>query len=338
VILAIESSCDDSAIAIIDRQSLEIVFEGKTSQNDAHKPFGGVVPELAARLHAENLPKLLEGAKPYFLRIKAIAVTNEPGLSVALAEGVVMAQALSLALNKPILPIHHIKGHLYSLFMRSKARFPLSAAMVSGGHTALIEAKDYGNFSQIAVSLDDALGEAFDKAAKMLNLDYPSGAALEKAARSGDENRFDFPLPLKGDPRLAFSFSGLKNSVRLAIEALESAGSLEAQTKADIAASFQKAAIAHLLDKTRRYAQKARPKQMGLIGGASANLILRDRFGALCREFDCEPLFAPLEYCGDNAAMIARAAIEAYDLGLFCDPAAIQIRSRAPFAPPAICI
>jgi N6-L-threonylcarbamoyladenine synthase len=199
--------------------------------------------------------------------------------------------------------------------------------MVSGGHTALIEARSYSLVNQIAATLDDALGEAFDKAAKMLNLDYPSGAELEKAARSGDENRFDFPLPLKGDPRLAFSFSGLKNSVRIAIESL---GLIDDQTKADIAASFQKAAIAHLLDKTRRYMQKARPQRMGLIGGASANKTLRERFGALCEEFGAAPLFAPLEYCGDNAAMIARAAIEAYDLGLFCDPAQIQIRSRSP--------
>ncbi|MDR0664460.1 MAG: tRNA (adenosine(37)-N6)-threonylcarbamoyltransferase complex transferase subunit TsaD [Helicobacteraceae bacterium] len=325
MILAIESSCDDSAIALIDRQNLNVVFEGKTSQNDAHKPFGGVVPELAARLHAENLPKLLEGAKPHFPQVEALAVTNEPGLTVALAEGVIMAQALSLALNKPILPINHIKGHIYSLFIGKADDFPLSAVMVSGGHTLIIEAEDFARVSQAAISLDDAFGEAFDKVAKALSLTYPNGAALEIAARSGDENRFDFPLPLKNDPRLAFSFSGLKNSVRLAIESQKA---IDGQTKADIAASFQKAAIAHLLDKTRRYMQKARPKKMGLIGGASANAALRDRFGALCGEFDCEPLFAPIEYCGDNAAMIARAAIDAYDRGLFCDPSEIKIRSR----------
>ncbi|MDR2152938.1 MAG: tRNA (adenosine(37)-N6)-threonylcarbamoyltransferase complex transferase subunit TsaD [Helicobacteraceae bacterium] len=329
MILAIESSCDDSAIALIDRQSGAIVFEGKTSQNDAHKPFGGVVPELAARLHAENLPKLLEGAKPYFSRLKAIAVTNEPGLTVALAEGVIMAQSLSLALNLPILPIHHVKGHLYSLFMQSEICFPLSAVMVSGAHTTLIEAEDFSRFNQAAISLDDAFGEAFDKTAKALNLDYPNGAALEAMALKGDENRFDFPLPLKNDPRLAFSFSGLKNSVRLTIESF---GVATAQTKADIAASFQKTAIAHLLDKTRRYMQRARPKRMGLIGGASANATLRERFGALCREFNCEPLFAPLKYCGDNAAMIAKAAVDAYDLALFCDPSKIAIRSRSPLA------
>ncbi|MDR2033639.1 MAG: tRNA (adenosine(37)-N6)-threonylcarbamoyltransferase complex transferase subunit TsaD [Helicobacteraceae bacterium] len=328
MILAIESSCDDSAIAIIDRATLKIVFEAKVSQNEAHNPFGGVVPELAARLHAENLPKLLEGAKPYFSRIEAIAVANEPGLTVALAEGVVMAQALSLALKKPILPIHHIKGHLYSLFLQTKSAFPLSAAMVSGGHTLLIEAQDFSRVKQIAASLDDALGEAFDKIAKMLGLGYPGGGAIEELAQKGDPKRFDFPLPLRNDPCLAFSFSGLKNSVRLAIESL---GALDDRTKADIAASFQKAAIDHLLDKTRRYVSKARPQRMGLIGGVSANKLLRDRFAALCRDYDCEPLFAPAEYCGDNAAMIARAAIDAYKLGLFCEPDRIVIRSRSAF-------
>ncbi|MDR1451096.1 MAG: tRNA (adenosine(37)-N6)-threonylcarbamoyltransferase complex transferase subunit TsaD [Helicobacteraceae bacterium] len=327
MILAIESSCDDSAIALIDIQTLNIVYEAKTSQNEAHKPFGGVVPELAARLHAENLPKLLTGVKPYLSNVKAIAVVNEPGLTVALAEGVIMAQSLSIALKLPVLPIHHIKGHLYSLFLQKPTDFPLSAAMVSGGHTLLIEAQDYSRVRQTAISLDDALGEAFDKAAKMLNLDYPNGSALEAAALLGDENRFGFPLPLKNDPKLAFSFSGLKNSLRLAIESLNA---IDAQTAADMAASFQKAAIAHLLDKTRSYMRRARPKKMGLIGGASANKTLRKRFAAACQEFDCAPLFAPIEYCGDNAAMIARAAIEAYERGLFCDPSKIQIRSRAP--------
>lgn len=200
--------------------------------------------------------------------------------------------------------------------------------MASGGHTLIVEAKSYIDMRQIAASIDDSMGEAFDKVAKMLGLGYPGGPLIEALAKKGDENRFDFPLPLRNDPQLAFSYSGLKNSVRLAIEAL---GELNEKDRADTAASFQKAAVGHLLFKTRRYLQKARPKRFGLVGGVSANAYLRERFTALCKEFGCEPLFAPLSFCSDNAAMIARAALEEYRLQNLTDPAHVSIRSRAPF-------
>ncbi|GHV03530.1 tRNA N6-adenosine threonylcarbamoyltransferase [Campylobacterota bacterium] len=328
MILAIESSCDDSAVAIIEIASYKIALEARESQNDAHNAYGGVVPELAARLHAENLPKLLELAAPYFGRLKAIAVTNRPGLTVALAGGVVMAQALSLALKLPIICIHHIAGHLYSLFIESEARFPLSALMVSGGHTLLIDADKNGRLRQVAASLDDALGEAFDKCAKLLGLGYPGGAALEKLAGQGDENRFDFPIPLRGDDRLAFSYSGLKNSVRLACEKAATDGAIDEKTRADIAASFQKAAVAHLLRVTDRFVMRARPQRLGLIGGVSANEYLRSRFASLCTRHGIEPLFAPLSFCGDNAAMIARAAVVQFHAGAFAEPSEIKIVSR----------
>ena len=323
MILAIESSCDDSALALLEIDTLKLIFHDRMVQN------GGVVPELAARLHAVNLPKLLESVVDYLPRVKAVAVTHEPGLTVALAEGVVMAQALALALKVPLIAVNHIKGHLCSLFVETPSCFPLSVLMASGGHTLIIEAHDYGRMRQIAASIDDSMGEAFDKVAKMLGLGYPGGPLIEALAQKGDENRFDFPLPLKHDARLAFSYSGLKNSVRLAIEALGEPGE---QDKADIAASFQKAAVGHLLFKTRRYLQQARPERMGLVGGVSANRYLRERFTALCAEFKCEPLFAPLSFCADNAAMIARAALEQYRLGEFADPAGIKIRSRAPLS------
>ncbi|MDR2906360.1 MAG: tRNA (adenosine(37)-N6)-threonylcarbamoyltransferase complex transferase subunit TsaD [Helicobacteraceae bacterium] len=330
MILAIESSCDDSALAITKIADKTIVFEGKISQDSSHTEFGGVVPELAARLHAENLPALLERAKPYLAGVKAIAVTNEPGLTVTLSEGVVMAQALAIALHKPILPIHHIKGHLYSLAIGGDLPMPCAALMASGGHTLILEAADYSAMREVAGTLDDAFGEAFDKTAKMLALGYPGGRAVEELARKGSAARFDLPVPLKGDARLAFSFSGLKNSARLAIAGFGGLAAMSEEDRSDLAASFQSAAIAHILDKTRRYLAAARPKRMGLVGGASANLALRSAFGELCAEFGAEPLFAPLEYCSDNAAMIARAAIEAYRLGDFCDPAEIKIRSRSP--------
>ncbi|MGE4295283.1 MAG: tRNA (adenosine(37)-N6)-threonylcarbamoyltransferase complex transferase subunit TsaD [Campylobacterales bacterium] len=327
MILAIESSCDDSALALLEIASKRLVFHDRIIQNADHAPYGGVVPELAARLHAVNLPKLLEQIAPRLPQVKAIAVTHEPGLTVALAEGVVMAQALALALGVPLIAVNHLKGHLCSLFVEGEALFPLSALMVSGGHSLIIEAEDFTRMRQVASSIDDSMGEAFDKVAKMLGLAYPGGPVIEQLAKTGDENRFDFPLPLRNDPRLAFSYSGLKNSVRLAIEAQ---GELSGQVKADIAASFQKAAVDHLLFKTRRYLMRARPKRLGLVGGVSANAYLRARFEALCAEFGCEPLFAPLSFCSDNAAMIARAGLEQYLLGDFCDPASVVIRSRAP--------
>jgi N6-L-threonylcarbamoyladenine synthase len=326
VILAIESSCDDSALALVSIADNKIVFEARLSQSKAHTRYGGVVPELAARLHAKNLPKLLTRALPFAKAIKAIAVTNCPGLTVALAEGVVMAQALSLALDAPILPIHHIKGHLMSLFIDKEAAFPLSALMVSGGHTMILEARSHACAQEVGATLDDAIGEAFDKVAKMLNLGYPGGALVENLASGGDENRFDFPLPLRGDKRIAFSFSGLKNSVRLAVMSRDDA---DERFKADLCASFQKAAVNHLLDKAALYLNSGvEIRRFGLIGGVSANGYLRRKFGDLCAANGIEPLFAPLEFSGDNAAMIARAAIEAFKVKEFCDAGAIKIYSR----------
>jgi N6-L-threonylcarbamoyladenine synthase len=327
VILALESSCDDSAASVIDIESGAILFERKIAQNEAHGEFGGVVPELAARLHAENLPKLIESAASYLPRLKAVAVTNAPGLTVSLAEGVAAAQAISLAMRIPLLAINHIKGHVYSLFIDRAATFPLLALMVSGGHTELIAARSYDRMSEVAVTLDDSIGEAFDKAAVMLGRGYPGGAVIENLARDGDENRFEFPLPLKNDKRIAFSFSGLKNSLRLLLERL---GETDDQTKRDVAASFQKALFRHLLEKTRLFLSLGShdAEYFGVVGGVSANRCLRSAFEALAMEFGLKSLFAPLEYCSDNAAMIARAALEAYRAGEFCDPSNVAIVSR----------
>jgi N6-L-threonylcarbamoyladenine synthase len=327
VILALESSCDDSAISVIEIESGAILFERTISQNEAHSGFGGVVPELASRLHAENLPKLIADAASYLPRLKAVAVTNAPGLTVSLAEGVAAAQAISLAMRIPMLAINHIKGHLYSLFIDRAATFPLLTLMISGGHTALIAAYGYDRMSEIAATLDDSIGEVFDKAAVMLGAGYPGGAVIENLALEGDENRFSFPMALKNDKRFAFSFSGLKNSLRLLLERL---GAIDDQTRRDIAASFQKALFCHLLERTRLFLSH-RPcdaEYFGAVGGVSANRRLRLAFEALAAEFGLKPLFAPLKYCSDNAAMIARAALEAYRSGDFCDPSKVAIASR----------
>jgi len=309
MILSIESSCDDSSIAITRVDDAKVLFHKKISQEAEHTKYGGVVPELASRLHAKELPRILESAKEYLSDIKAVAVTNEPGLSVTLLEGVAMAKALSIALKIPIIGIHHLKAHIYSLFIDNIVKFPQTVLLVSGGHTQIIEAKNHADMEVIATSIDDSFGESFDKVAKMMSLGYPGGPIIEQLARSGDENRFAFPIPLLHSNRLAFSYSGLKNAVRLEIEKL---GDLSQQDKSDVAASFQKAATEHILHKTRYYFRKKSPKSVAIVGGASANLYLRNRLEILCASFNAPLLVAKLKYCSDNAAMVGRCALESY--------------------------
>ena len=202
MILAIESSCDDSSISITKIETLELVFHKKISQELEHSVYGGVVPELAARLHIEALPKILAECKDYLKDLKAVAVTNAPGLSVTLTEGVAMAKAISIALNIPIIAVNHLKGHIYSLFIEKKEIFPITVLLVSGGHTQIIEANSLNDMKLLARTLDDSFGESFDKVSKMLNLGYPGGPMIEKYAKNGDENRFDFPIPLSQSPRI----------------------------------------------------------------------------------------------------------------------------------------
>ncbi len=314
MILSIESSCDDSSIAVTRIEDYKLLFHKKISQELAHSEYGGVVPELASRLHAEALPKILEEAKEYLPHIKAIAVTNEPGLSVTLMEGIMMAKALHLALNKPLIGVNHLVGHVYSLFIEKEAVLPKMVLLVSGGHTMILDVKGYNDIKVLATTLDDSFGESFDKVAKMMGLGYPGGPIIEELAKRGDPDRFSFPVPLKNSKELAFSYSGLKNAVRLALEEIDH---LSRQDMADIAASFQKAAIAHLLQKTKKACEIYKPKDFAIVGGASANMALRSAFEKECAKRGVPISFAPLQYCSDNAAMIGRAAIEAYKKGDF---------------------
>lgn len=319
MILSIESSCDDSSIALTKIDNLQLIFHKKISQENEHSIYGGVVPELAARLHATALPKILEEIKEFLKEIKAIAVTNEPGLSVTLIEGVMMAKALSLALNVPIMPINHLKGHIYSLFIGQQDSFPLGILLVSGGHTQILHVKNYNDIKLLGSTKDDSFGESFDKVAKMLNLGYPGGPIVEHYAKSGDKKRFNFTIPLKTSKEVSFSYSGLKNQVRLAIEALEKSNKISEQDKADICASFQNIAILHLLDKLKIVFRANIFEQFAIVGGASANLSLRKELTNLANIFKLKVIFAPLEFCSDNAAMIGRAGLEAYKLKKFVD-------------------
>ncbi len=309
MILSIESSCDDSSIAITQIETKKLLFHKKISQDKEHSNYGGVVPELAARLHAEALPKILEETKRYLPDLKAIAVTNEPGLSVTLVEGIMMAKALSITLNLPIITVNHLVGHIYSLFIQKEALFPQTILLVSGGHTQIIQANGYEQFKTIASTMDDSFGESFDKVAKMLGLGYPGGPIVEEYAKKGDEDRFGFTTPLYNSPLIAFSYSGLKNQVRLQIAKIEN---LNDQDRYDICATFQKTATAHLLHKLKKVFKQQNIKNFAIVGGASANLYLRAKIQKLCDEFGTTLHLAELKFCSDNAAMIGRYAIEAY--------------------------
>ncbi|MDR1461128.1 MAG: tRNA (adenosine(37)-N6)-threonylcarbamoyltransferase complex transferase subunit TsaD, partial [Campylobacteraceae bacterium] len=264
MILSIESSCDDSSIAITRMDDLKLIFHKKISQEMEHSGFGGVVPELAARLHAVALPNILEETKEYLPKLKAIAVTNEPGLSITLIEGVMMAKALCLCLDIPLLPINHLKGHIYSLFIEREALFPLGVLLVSGGHTQVLHVKSYDDVKLLASTLDDSFGESFDKVAKMLHLGYPGGAIVESYAKNG-EDRFNFTVPLKNSKNIAFSYSGLKNQTRLAIENFKD--KITQNDKENICASFQKTAISHIMWQLKKIFKNSDFANFAVVGG-----------------------------------------------------------------------
>ena len=325
LILSIESSCDDSSIAITDIDTKKLLFHKKISQEAQHAKYGGVVPELASRLHAIDLPNILQECKEYFDSLKAIAVTNQPGLGVTLLEGIAMAKALAVGLDIPLIAVHHLKGHIYSLFIEKETTFPILTLLISGGHTMVVRVESFDKMEILATSMDDSVGESFDKCAKMMGLGYPGGPIIEKLALEGDEDRFELPIPLRNSPLIAFSLSGLKNAVRLEVEKLGGATSMTHQDKCDLSASFQKAVKLHLLQKSKKIFKQEPTKTVALVGGASANLYIRKAYEKLCDEFGKEMIVAPLQYCSDNAAMIGRYAIDAYHQKRFVEPNKIDI-------------
>lgn len=329
MILSIESSCDDSSIAISRIRDYKLLFHQKISQDKEHSQYGGVVPELASRLHSVALPRILENIKKNgfdFSQIKAIAVTNEPGLSVSLIEGVMMAKALALSLKIPLIGVNHLKGHIYSLFLEKEAMFPISILLLSGGHSLILEAYNYNEINTIATTMDDSFGEAFDKVAKMLDLGYPGGPIVESCASNGMGDII-FPVPLRYSNEIAFSFSGLKNAVRMYIDDKKLTQSL----KNDICYAFQKSAIEHIIQKSKKYLKTSAIKHFGIVGGASANKALRVELEKLCIQFDKNILFAPLEFCSDNAAMIGRCGIEAYHLEQFTSIRNLDVSPKVRF-------
>lgn len=325
MILSIESSCDDSAIAITEIETKKLLFHKKISQELEHSVYGGVVPELAARLHAEALPKILEQCKPYFESLKAVAVTATPGLAVTLVEGVTMAKAIAIALDIPLIGVNHLIGHIYSLFIEKPTQFPLTVLLVSGGHTQVMEVKSLTEIETIAKSMDDSFGESFDKVAKMMSLGYPGGPIIQELAQNGDREKYNFTVPLHQSPLIAFSYSGLKNAVRLAVEA---AGEDRSKYK-DIAASFEHIATKHLTMKLKKYFKSVAPKRFAIVGGASANLYLRLEIEKLLKPYNAELLLSELHYCSDNAAMIGRVAIDIYKAGDFISVDTLDIAPKS---------
>jgi N6-L-threonylcarbamoyladenine synthase len=329
LILSIESSCDDSSIAITQIETNKLIYHKKISQELQHSIYGGVVPELAARLHIEALPKILEECKEYFPKLKAIAVTNAPGLSVTLMEGVTMAKALAISLKLPLIAVNHLKGHIYSLFIEKEEILPMTILLVSGGHTQIIEANSLNDMKVVASTMDDSFGESFDKVSKMLGLGYPGGPIVQEYGLKGDENRFDLPIPLRQSPKIEFSYSGLKNAVRLEVEKLENQeGGITLQDKYDICASFQKTAVLHIMQKLKKLFKQNVPKNFAIVGGASANIHLRAQLEELCEKHNTSLYLSELKYCSDNAAMIGRVAVEQYKQNDFILINDIDVQSR----------
>ena len=324
MILSIESSCDDSAIAITEIATNKLLFHKKISQELEHSVYGGVVPELAARLHAEALPKILQECEPYFKDLKAVAVTSTPGLAVTLVEGVTMAKAVSVALGIPIIGVNHLVGHIYSLFIEKPTQFPLTVLLVSGGHTQVMQVDSLTEIETVAKSMDDSFGESFDKVAKMMGLGYPGGPLIQELAKDGDRLKHNFTVPLHQSPLIAFSYSGLKNAVRLAVEKADSKDEYR-----DIAASFEHIATKHLTMKLKKYFKTVKPSTFAIVGGASANLYLRSQIEELLKPHGAELLLSELKYCSDNAAMIGRVAVEMYNREMFSSLEELDIAPRS---------
>ncbi|TQN58827.1 tRNA (adenosine(37)-N6)-threonylcarbamoyltransferase complex transferase subunit TsaD [Agrobacterium tumefaciens] len=341
-ILGIETSCDETAASIVVRHADgrgEIVSDVVLSQLEEHSAYGGVVPEIAARAHVEALDTLVEEALELagvtLADVDAIAATSGPGLIGGLLVGLMTGKAIAKAAGKPLYAINHLEGHALTARLTDGLSFPYLMLLVSGGHTQLVLVRGVGDYERWGTTIDDALGEAFDKTAKLLGLPYPGGPAVEKAAARGNPDRFALPRPMVGEARLDFSFSGLKTAVRQAATAI---APLSEQDIADICASFQKAVSRTLKDRIgrglARFSQEfphleTRPALV-VAGGVAANQEIRQTLQTLCDTHGFRFVAPPHRLCTDNAAMIAWAGLERMADGRQADPLEIPPRSRWP--------
>jgi N6-L-threonylcarbamoyladenine synthase len=332
IVLGIESSCDETAAALV-REDRTVLAQRIASQDAEHRPYGGVVPEIAARAHAERLAPLIEAtladAGLRLDAVDAIAATAGPGLIGGVMVGLVTGKALAMAADKPLLAVNHLEGHALSPRLAdAELEFPYLLLLASGGHCQLLVVEGVGRYRRLATTIDDALGEAFDKTAKLLGLGYPGGPAVEALAATGNPRAVPLPRPLLGSAEPHFSFAGLKSAVLRARDA-----GLHAD--ADIAAAFQQAAVDCVIDRTARAIAAAGPvSALVVAGGVAANRALRAALEELAAAHDLRFTAPPLALCTDNAAMIGWAGIERFALGLV-DGLDVAARPRWPLDPDA---
>jgi N6-L-threonylcarbamoyladenine synthase len=326
LILGLESSCDDSAVALVtsDRR---ILAQSVVGQNSAHQAYGGVVPEIAARAHVEILPGLIEqvlgDAKLSLAKVDAVAATAGPGLIGGVMVALLAGKGLSLAAGKPLIAVNHLEGHALSPRLADPdLDFPYLLLLVSGGHCQLLEVRGVGDYRRLATTIDDAAGEAFDKAAKLLGLAYPGGPAIERLARTGDPNAVPLPRPLVGSGEPHFSFAGLKSAVQRAVVSGDF-------VPADIAASFQQAVVDCLVDRTRLALRNSHAPALVVAGGVAANQAIRGALAELAEERGRRVSVPPAWLCTDNGAMIAWAGAERFAAG-DCDSLDVPARARWP--------
>ncbi|MHC4264509.1 MAG: tRNA (adenosine(37)-N6)-threonylcarbamoyltransferase complex transferase subunit TsaD [Planctomycetota bacterium] len=336
-ILGIETSCDETAAAVVADGKV-IKSSVVASQMKLHEKYGGVVPEIASRAHIEQIypviTEAIEEANESEESIDAVAVANQPGLTIALMVGVTAAKTLAFMWDKPLIAINHLHAHLQSaIFMHEHIELPAAALIVSGGHTSLYDYKSPLEPKLLGSTIDDAAGEAFDKVATILKLGYPGGPAIERIAKNGNPNTIRFPRTLLEKESLDFSFSGIKTAVLYYCRGQDMKGdnkvdSMSEQEIADIAASFQAAVIDVLVEKTQRASQKTGARTVILGGGVAANSRLREAIGVMCEA--AEPpkklLVAPKQYCTDNAVMVASLAYHKYKEGIYAD---LRLEPRA---------
>lgn len=323
--LAIESSCDETSMSIIKNGTEEIATVTNT-QIDIHKEFGGVVPEVASRSHIENitivLSELLEKSHMKIDDIDIIGVTYGPGLIGSLLIGLQCAKTISLVTNNPLIPVHHIKGHIYANNLEKRLTFPLIALVVSGGHTELVYMKEDYSFEKIGGTLDDAIGEAYDKVAKICGLDYPGGPIVDKLAKLG-KDAYDLPYPLNDDS-YNFSFSGIKSAVVNLVHNEKQRGNNIRIN--DICTSFQNRCIEVLTKKTMKALKEYKVNNLVLAGGVAANSYLREKLTKECQKEKINFSYPSMKYCTDNAAMIGAAAYYAYKKGIVAN---LELNAKA---------
>jgi N6-L-threonylcarbamoyladenine synthase len=339
-VLGIETSCDETAASVVAGEAPgpgRILSNVIASQFDAHRPYGGVVPEIAARAHAELIDTVVERALGdaglRLDQLDGIAVTSGPGLVGGVAVGLTMAKALALASGKPLVALNHLEAHALTARLVEGVAYPYLLLLVSGGHCQLLICQGVGQFRRLGTTIDDAVGEAFDKAAKLLGLGFPGGPAVERAARGGNPARFRLPRPMAGTEGYDFSFSGLKSAVRRHVEVTE----LTDEAVADLAASFQAAAVATLIDRTKAAllgpdVRAAGVKTLVVAGGVAANGALGQALRDLAASQSVRLVVPPPALCTDNAAMVAWAGIERLGAGLR-DGLEAPARARWPLDP-----